>query len=369
MNKGKPDYVLLSSIVILIILGILALASISAVVSPRGSSYFLFRQITIGLIPGLILAFVAFKISLSFLKKRAPVLFLINLVLMALVFIPQIGASAGGANRWIALGPFSLQPSEFLKVFFILYLAAWLSQRTNQVKNYTRQDDSFLAKMPLLPFLFIIGFTSLLLIFQPDISTLGIIVLTAAIMYFLSETPFWHSILIISLGLTALAVLIKTAPYRLNRLLVFFQPGFDPMRMGYQIKQSLITIGSGGILGLGLGMGVHKLGFLPQPMSDSIFAVFAEETGFVGSLILISIFLIFAWRGFNLVKGTQDKFLQLTAAGIVSWITIQAFVNISSMVGILPLTGIPLPFISYGGSHLVAELIGVGILLNISKST
>ncbi len=160
----------------------------------------------------------------------------------------------------------------------------------------------------------------------------------------------------------------QLAPYRVNRLLVFFNPGIDPMGIGYQLKQSLIAVGSGGITGVGLGMSIQKLGFLPQPISDSIFAVFSEEAGFVGSLFLIFLFLIFLWRGLKIAKETGNRFCQLTALGITSWIVIQAFVNIGAMIGILPLTGIPLPFIGYGGSALVTTLIGAGILLNISKN-
>jgi cell division protein FtsW len=155
----------------------------------------------------------------------------------------------------------------------------------------------------------------------------------------------------------------------MKRILVFLNPGIDPMGMGYQMKQILITIGSGGIFGLGLGMSVQKFGWIPQTMSDSIFAIFAEETGFVGSVVLIFLFLLLLWRGFRIAKMSQNKFSQLLAMGISCWICIQAFINIGAMIGLLPLTGIPLPFISYGGSHMVAELIGIGILLNISKSS
>ena len=377
MSENRPDYILLFATAILIILGISVLGSVSISMlegEPSQYTYFLFRQIIVGLIPGFILGFIAFKISLSFLKKWIPILLLINLALMILVFAPKIGISSGGASRWIGFGQFFLQPSEFLKPFFIFYLAAWLSKQVQNSPSPKFFREKFrwrlplpnsASKKPLLFFLIIIGFTSSLLILQPDVSTLGIIIATAVIMYFLANTPVWHSVLIILMGATALAFLIKTAPYRLNRLLVFLQPGLEPMGLGYQLKQALISIGSGGILGLGLGMGVQR--FLPQPMSDSIFAVFAEETGFVGSLILVSLFIIFIWRAFSLASMDRDKFSFLVTCGIGSWITIQAFVNIGSMTGILPLTGIPLPFISYGGSHIVAELIGAGILLNISK--
>lgn len=414
MEKGRPDYILLSALAILVILGILILASVSiAFPAKEGGwyAYFLFHQFLFGLMPGFILGLLFFRLPLSVLKKWVPFLLLINLVLMVMVFAPYIGISLRGASRWINLGPISFQPSEFLKLTFILYLAAWLSGHLESPRakvffskakishskrfpaeggkkfslavkktRFWRKGIGFrpvfnkhlwenLAGDSLIPFLIIVGSLSLLLIAQPDISTLGVIVLVSALMYFSAGTQLWHSVLIILLGLAGLVFLIKSAPYRLNRLLVFFNPGFEPMGIGYQVKQALITIGSGGVFGLGLGMGIQKFGFLPQPMSDSIFAVFAEETGFAGSLILLSVFLIFVWRGFGIAKKSRDKFSQLAAFGITSWIIIQYLINVSSMIGILPLTGIPLPFISYGGSHLVAELAAAGILLNISRQS
>jgi len=377
--SGRPDYILFGVVVILVVLGILILASVSAPLSQEkfGTTYyFLNHQLLFGLLPGLILAFLAFKIRLSFLKKWAPILLLINLALLAIVFLPKIGSGFGGAARWISLGPISFQPSEFLKLTFILYLAAWLSGRREVEKEFSqtpkpqrRVEKRIYPLRPFIAFLIVVGLISLLLIFQPDISTLGVIVLVAVLMYFLAATPLWHSILIILIGAGELFSLIKLAPYRAARLLVFFEPGTDPMGIGYQIKQALIAIGSGGIFGLGLGMVDQRLGFLPQSISDSIFAIMAKETGFIGSVILISLFLIFLWRGVKIGKGIENKFSQLLAIGISSWIVIQAFINVGSMTGLLPLTGIPLPFISYGGSALVTELIGIGILLNISKNT
>ncbi|MDP2864090.1 MAG: putative lipid II flippase FtsW [bacterium] len=361
------DYILAGVIIILLILGILILSSVSATLSQErfGTTfYFLKHQIFFGLIPGIILFFLFFKIKLDFLKKWSPVLLLINLGLVGMVFLPKIGAGAGGAARWISVGIISFQPSEFLKLTFILYLATWLTSRAK--KTISSKKPKVFSET-LIAFLIIIGVISSFLILQPHISTLGIIVLVAALMYFISNTPLWHSVLIFLVASGGLLALIKIAPYRTNRLLVFLNPLLDPMGKGYQMKQALITVGSGGIFGLGLGMSLQKFGFLPQSMSDTIFAIFAEETGFIGSLILIFLFLIFFWRGFKIGKSTQDKFFQLTALGISSWIALQGFINIGAMIGILPLTGVPLPFISYGGSHIIVELIGVGILLNISK--
>ena len=370
-NSNQPfDYILLGTIGFLLALGIVILASVSAPYSQEkfgNTYYFLKRQIIFGLIPGLILGYFAFKIRLSLIKKWAPFLLLGNLVLLGMIFIPGIGLKIAGAARWINLGPISFQPSEFLKLTFVLYLAAWLANRTLSqnkpaaIKNFSQT---------LAVFLIVFGLISLALIFQPDISTLGIIFLIAALMYFSANTPFLHSVLIILLGAIGLFSLAKLAPYRANRFLVFFNPEIDPMGIGYQLKQSLIVIGSGGISGAGLGTSIQKFfpGFLPQPISDSIFVVFSEETGFIGGLFLISLFLIFLWQGLKITKGAKDKFCQLASLGITSWIIIQAFVNIGAMIGVLPLVGIPLPFISYGGSALVASLIGVGILLNISKN-
>ncbi len=349
----------------MVVLGLLILASVSATLSFERSGdtyYFLTHQIIFGLIPGLILGFLAYKINLALLKKWAPALLLITLVLMVMVFLPVIGSTSANAARWVGLGPISFQPSELLKLTFILYLAVWLSSREERKKENNPGKT-------LMAFGIILFFIISLLILQSDLSTLGVILAVAVIMYFVINTPIRHIILIFAAGATTIFALIKIAPYRIDRLLVFLNHDFDPMGAGYQIKQSLIAIGSGGFWGTGLGLGMQKLGFLPETISDSIFAVFSEETGFAGGLFLITLFLAFLWRGFKIARESQDNFLKLAALGITSWIIIQTFVNIGAMIGVLPLTGIPLPFISYGGSALIVELIGVGLLLNISSRT
>lgn len=357
----KPDYILLSVVGVLILLGIVTLTSVSAVLSQEkfgSSTFFLSRHLLFGLLPGFALGFLAFRISLAFLKKWAPVLVLANLFLMVLVFVPKIGMSFGGASRWINLGIISFQPSEFLKLSFILYLAAWLDTLKTKAKNLSNT---------LIAFLIILGVISLLLILQPDISTLVIIVISGVFMYFSAKTLFRHTFLIGAAATAGLLLLVKISSYRLDRLLVFLKPELDPMGISYQIKQALIAVGSGGIWGRGLGTSALRFIFLPQPMADSIFAIFSEEIGFIGSVVLILLFLIFAWQGFKIAKKSRNGFYKFSAVGISSWITLQALINIGAMVGVLPLTGIPLPFISYGGSAMIAELIGVGILLNISK--
>lgn len=369
----KPDPFLLGIIIFLVVLGIIILASVSAplALDRFGTPYyFLNHQVIYGLIPGLLLALLAFKVKLGTIKKLAPFLLLINLVFLLLVFLPKIGMEAKGASRWLNLGFISFQPSEFLKLTFALYLASFLAVRTQNLKNGEKRGIGAKAfGQTFIAFLTIIGLIGLLLILQPDISTLGIIAVIASLMYFLAQTPFWHSLLIIILGSGGLVLLVRFASYRFSRLLTFLNPEFDPMGKGYQAKQALITIGSGGILGQGLGLSQQKFGLLPEAMSDSIFAVFSEEAGFAGAIILLSLFLAFLWASFRVVKRTQDGFAKLAALGITCWICLQALVNISSMTGLLPLAGIPLPFVSYGGSALIAELAGMGILLNISKQS
>ena len=358
----KPDLVLLGVIFVLIALGLIILASVSASFSFRkfeDTYHLLKHQLLLGLLPGLILGYAAYKISLNWIKKYTLHFLLFSMALLVMVFLPFVGSELEGASRWIGIGSFTFQPSELLKLTFILYMASWLISRTEKTTKEFRQT--------FLGFLFILLIISVLLILQPDISTLGIIIFIALALYFSARTPFWHTIFTVIMGAGALAALIKIAPYRLNRIMVFLNPEYDPMGIGYQAKQALIAVGSGGVIGLGLGMSIQKLGFLPQSVSDSVFAVFSEETGFVGTLILISLFLVFLWRGLKIAKESSNKFYQLTALGITSWIVIQSFVNIGAMIGILPLTGIPLPFISYGGSALVVELIAMGFLLNISK--
>jgi len=373
--RKRPDYFLLIIVVILVVLGIIILASVSAPYSQQKfgyTYYFLSHQIIYGLLPGLILGLLAFKINLNSIKKWSPYLFLFNLILMLLVFVPGIGLKLEGASRWINLRIITFQPSEFLKLTFILYLANWLSTHLATTNLASNKQKIYQLKANFqqifLGFFVILAIISLLLILQPDVSTLGIIVLTALLMYFAVKTPLFHTLILVIVGFIALIVLIKIAPYRLNRILVFLNPDIDPMGIGYQLKQGLIAIGSGGLTGVGLGISQQKfLGVLIQPISDSIFTVFSEETGFLGSFLLIALFLLFLWRSIKISKEAHSSFNQLTALGITFWLTFQAFLNIGAMIGIFPLTGVPLTFISYGGSALMINLVAIGILLNISS--
>ena len=366
-NIFRFDYLLVGTTLILLSGGILILSGISALTSQENfgnTTYYLFHQIKYGIIPGLVLGLIVFLVPLKIIKKLSWIAVFANFMLMILVFIPGIGVVSGGASRWLNFGFFSFQPSELLKITFILYMATWLSSPKREITGKKEKN----LKYTLIPFIIIGVVISLLLAKQSDVSTLGIIILPAFIMYFCSNTPFWHAILILLIGSGGLVALIRIAPYRIMRLKIMLGLVEDPMNLGYQIKQILIGIGSGGIFGLGLGMSNQKFGFIPQMMSDSIFAVIAEEIGFIGSAVLIGLFIIFLWRGFSIAKKSGPGFSKLFAIGFSSWICLQALINIAAMIKVIPLTGIPLPFISYGGSHIVTELIGVGVLLNISKN-
>jgi len=300
-------------------------------------------------------------------------LVILNILALFLVFLPFAGITAGGATRWFNLGKFSVQPAEFLKIAAILYLSAWIAPRLSE--NAASGWKSNIKKgyhniiYIFLPFLIFLGLISVALYLQRDASTLGIISLTLLALYFSAKTPLWHTLLVVAGGISALLFMIKFEPYRLDRWLIFLHPDTDPLGKGFQLRQSLISLGSGGIFGKGLGMSTQKFGYLPQAMSDSIFAIMGEEFGIIGCIILIFLFVLFFWLGIKIAKESNDRFSKSVAAGIVFWISLQAFINMASVAGIFPLAGVPLPFFSYGGSHLVAELIGIGLLLNISKNT
>ncbi|MDI6883043.1 MAG: putative lipid II flippase FtsW [Patescibacteria group bacterium] len=364
-KDSQPDYLLLGIICFLLFWGIVTLTNVSFPFSLQryGNPWIYFFHQLLMLAIGSLLGIIFFKISLKTLKKWASLLFFLNLILLVLVFLPSIGKELGGARRWLAFGNFWFQPSEFLKVSFLLYLAAWLTKRKSSREK----------KFSLLFFPFFIILLSLvtLLILEPDLSTLGIILLGSVLMYFVAQTPWWHTLLMGVMGIGGGVLLVKIAPYRLARVLVYLKPETDLLGIGYQLRQALIALGSGRIFGIeggfALGLSRQKFGFLPHPMTDSIFAIIGEELGFLGAAFLICLFLALAWRGLRISQISQDSFPKILALGITVWFVFQAFFNIGGIVGILPLAGIPLPFFSYGGSHLIAELIGVGILLNISR--
>ena len=338
-----------------------SIASSAENVEDLNLPYFLIRQFAMGVLPGILAGFLLYKLPLEIIKKAAPALLIINLVLIGMVFIPGLGMTARGATRWIQIGGLSFQPSEFLKLTFILYLASWLSERKNI------DVDKRIFSENLLAFGIVCAVISGLILLQPDLSTLIVIISTGFVMYFTYRTPLRHILAIGVTGGLGLTLFIVSSSYRMQRVYDLLNSGADPQGLSFQAQQALIAIGSGGLLGTGFGVGSQK-GFIPFVMSDSIFAAYAEEAGFIGSILLISLFLVFAWRGVKIAKRNKDSFFSLVAVGISFWIFFQAFIHIGAMSGILPITGIPLPFISHGRAHFVTELAALGVLLNISKS-
>lgn len=371
--KKKINYYFLGVSLILITGGLLFLSTLAAPISLQtfgNTNYYLFHQLFAAGI-GLVAGFIAFKLPLHLLKKAAPILLLINLILVMAVFLPLIGAKFWGATRWISIGKNTIQPSEFLKINAILFVSALIANRLSESRK--RWGFSFKTsfqnlKHLFLPFFILLLVITFMLYLQKDVSTLGIVIMSLLVIYFTAGTPIWHTILVFVVWAAGAGIFTAIEPYRVQRFLTFLNPEADPLGKGLQIQQSLIAMGSGGIFGKGWGMSTQKLGYLPQAMSDSVFAVLGEETGIIGTTILIVLFSLFIFLAFKISKKATDKFSKLTAVGIGTWIMVQALINIASSTGLFPLSGIPLPFFSYGGSHLIAEMIAVGLLLNISKN-
>ncbi len=363
-KNAQVDKMLLSIILILTIFGLMMISSAGVFYATTrfgDSNYFLKHQFLFGFLPGLIIMYFFSKIDYHFWKKVSVPMFIVSLICLILVFIPNIGSNAYGASRWINLGPISFQPSEMVKLSIILYLAAWLESRGKE-----KIKDIYEGMLPFLGILAIAGF---LIIKQPDTGTLGVIILIAMSMFFISGANLMHIFGIFLAGMMGLVGLIAIAPYRMNRFLVFLNPEHDPQGVGYQINQALLAIGSGGIFGLGLGHSRQKFNYLPEPVGDSIFAIIGEELGLVGAGIIVILFILFSLRAIKIAKNAPDDFGKIVAIGIVSWVIFQAFVNIAAITAIMPLTGIPLPFISYGGTSFIFLMAAMGILLNISKQS
>jgi cell division protein FtsW len=358
--KKRVDKWFLGIIVVLSTTGVLVFLSAALSILTKEEAVFSSIVLSqfLGIFIGIILATIIIKLPYKLLRHYSFYIFAFSILLTALVFIPQIGFQHGGATRWLSFGSYSVQPAEFLKLGFVLYFAAWLSSFRKHLTSVT---------YGLLPFIVMIGIVALILLKQPDTGTFFVIFITGLAMFVVSGAPWKQSLVVGGFAVASIGVLAAVRPYVKERLLTFLNPAMDPLGAGYQIKQSLIAVGSGEMFGRGFGQSIQKFNFLPEPISDSIFAVFAEEFGFVGSVFLLSLFAALAIRGFILALRAPDHFSGLVIFGIVILITGQAFLNIGSMLGIFPLTGLPLPFVSHGGSAMIATFMGVGVVLSMSK--
>jgi cell division protein FtsW len=361
MREKKVDKFFLTLTIILITLGVAMFISASLGILNKSEGTFysvLISQLVLGLGFGLVGMYATFKISYTFWRRYALFIFLGGIFITAAVFIPHVGVAHKGAERWIDLGPVSFQPAEFLKFAFVIYFAAWLSWAKNRVQDW---------KFGILPLSILLIIIATILLKQPDTKSFILISATGLCMLFISGVPLKY---VLGLGAGAgllLAILVFFTPYLQARVKTFLNPAQDTHGASYQIRQSLIALGSGGIIGRGFGQSIQKFSYLPEPQGDSVFAVLGEELGLVGAAGAIILYLLFALRGLRIANNSPDLFSRLLVSGIVILITMQTFMHIASVTGVFPLTGVPLPFMSHGGTSLMITLMAVGIILQISK--
>lgn len=361
MRKRTIDRTLLGIVLFLVFSGFLIFSSASLGLLAREGAQFssvALNQFLFGIVGGLIALFFTSSIHYRIWRQFAFYIFLLAIGITLLVFVPGLGFSHAGAQRWIIVGPFSLQPAELLKIAFIIYMATWLSGMHRHIHTFTKG---------ILPFVGILGIVGVIMLLQPDTDTYAIMVAAAIAMFITAGGRIRDVALMALVGVVLVAALAFARPYVMDRITTFFNPAHDPLGSGYQINQSLIAIGSGGIAGRGFGQSIQKFEYLPEPIGDSIFAVFSEEFGFIGAVFIVAVFAAFTFRGFRIATHAQDLFGMLLVVGLMTLIVTQAFLNIAAMLALAPLSGLPLPFISHGGTALLATLAAVGIVLNVSK--
>ncbi len=351
-SKRRLGLQLFSLTLILLLFGLFMIysASVAEALKTFGDKFYFVKQQLKWTSLGLILMFFFSRLSLKTLRRFAPQILVFGLVLLVLVLIPGIGSKLHGARRWLIFPFFTLQPSELMKLIEIIYLSVFLNSKSVSFGQ----------------FLVFIGSIAFLVLLQPDMGTTLVLLSSAVAVYFLAGYPLKQIIFLALAGGVALLVLILVSPYRASRLKTFLDPMHDPLGSSYHIRQILLAFGSGGLSGVGLGKSRQKHNYLPESTTDSIFAVIGEELGFLGGVALIALFTYFIHLGFAIAERTQDKFARTLAGGITSWFAVQVVLNLASMVALTPLTGIPLPLVSYGGSALVTMLSGIGLLINIS---
>ncbi len=360
IKKPHVDYYFLGLVLVILLFGMAMLYSASTVESYKNfgnTSHYFIHQLLYGAGIGLLGLFIASRIDYHVWQKLIPIFLIVSLATLIMVKIPGLSFSAGGASRWVHLGPFVFQPSELAKLAVIVYLAGWLSRK--------HRKDSFYYGV--LPPLVIVGLVALLILWQPDLGSMLSIVVTAMIMLFAGGVRLKHLAWLTVGGILSLLVLIKIEPYRARRLTTFLNRSIDPLGIAYQINQALLAIGGGGWFGYGYGQSRQKFNYLPEAIGDSIFAVIAEELGFFRVTAILALFLALALRGLKISTWAPDQFGRMLALGITAGIVVNVIINTGSILGLMPLTGIPLPFFSYGSSSMIVTLVSVGIMLNISK--
>lgn len=361
-SETQPDYLLLFCFAILVVFGLVILSFASVAVSVErfnDPNFFLKRQLLLGFLPGLLAFYLCSKFRYTLFKRYAILLFALCLILLLLVFIPGLGASFDtGAQSWLKIGSYSFQPSEILKLGLIIFAASLLSERGRDLAHF---------RQGFLPIFAILALPIALVVLQPDIGTALILFGILFGLLFIARAKLSHLSLLFLSGLIGFLIMISIAPYRAARVSTFLHPELDPQGIGYHINQAFLAIGSGGWFGLGLGHSRQKFAYLPEVHADSIFAVMSEEMGFVVASLTVLFFVFISLRMFTIAKKAPSEFARLSVAGIAIWFMVQSFLNIGAIVGILPLTGVPLPFISHGGTALMVGMAAMGMVINISK--
>ncbi|OGE31983.1 cell division protein FtsW [Candidatus Daviesbacteria bacterium RIFCSPHIGHO2_01_FULL_44_29] len=351
----RVDVLLLATVALLSLFGLIMVYDSSVVQAFKdyGDKYFYIKQQLLWIILGFICLIFFSVFDITRIKKLSGLLFIISCILIIAVFIPGLGSTGGGAHRWLRLFGFTIQPTEIIKMTTVVFLAYF-----------------FEKKVDAKPFFIItLAVTFILGIFQKDLGSAIVYFLIALSMYFAAGGPMSHFLALVPLTIVGFISFVFTSAYRKQRILAFLDPFADPQGFSYHISQVLIALGSGGWFGLGLGQSRQKFEYIPEVTTDSIFAVIGEELGFMGALTLIALFGYLIYRGYKITENAPDRFSKLLAFGITSWLGLQTVINLAAMVSLIPLTGVPLPFISYGGSALLVNLSAIGILLNISKKT
>ena len=359
-KKTTPDLILLILTFTLLAIGLIMVYSASAVWAEYkfdDSFFFAKRQLLFAGV-GVLAMFSIMNIDYWAWRTWAKVLIIICFVLLLLVLIPGVGNVRNGSRSWIGIGAFSVQPSEFMKLAMIAFLAKFLSERQKYITSF---------KKGLAPSLGLVFLAFGMIMLQPDLGTGTVMVGTCIVMIFIAGARISHFVLLGLMGVAAFAALVVSAPYRIKRITSFLDPWQDPLGSGFQIIQSLFAIGPGGLFGLGLGESRQKFFYLPEPQTDFIFAILAEELGFIGGSLILLLFSLLLWRGIRIALGAPDLYGSFLAVGIIAMVAIQVMINIGVVTGLMPVTGITLPFLSYGGSSLTLMLMAIGVLLNISR--
>jgi len=358
--QKKPDYVFLAITLALMTIGTIMVFSASpALALKMGDGFYYLKRHIFYIIIGFLGFRYALDLKIQKLKKYALQIIGVAILFLLLLHVPHLGKTMGGATRWLNLYLFSFQPSEFAKFAIVVFLAATLSNLKNKIEDFWHG---------FFPLLLVIGLIAGIIIKQPDMGTALSIMITAFILFFIAGAKIAHLSAIGSIGVFGILILSVTSAYRIKRLFAYLDPWKDPLNVGFHIIQSLLAVGSGGLFGLGLGNSRQKFFYLPQQYADFIFAVYCEELGFIGAAFLILLFLGFLFRGLRIAAFAEDDFSSLLAVGLISMFGVQIFLNLSVVVGLIPTTGIPLPFVSYGGTAMLVNLFSVGLLLNISKA-